>query len=72
MAICENCGATYDPSDTYDAIRDYDADTHGGFCPDCAREYEDDVVGAPRDVGCDACGNPDYPACKDSCPTFDN
>ena len=22
-------------------------------------------------AGCRACGNPDYPRCKDSCPLFD-
>ena len=23
-------------------------------------------------AGCEACGNPDYPACKNGCPMFDD
>ena len=30
-------------------------------------EYNEDVP-----EGCAACGNPDYPDCKDSCPMFDD
>lgn len=32
-------------------------------------EEDDEYVG---DVACDACGNPAYPACKISCPLFDD
>lgn len=37
-------------------------------------EDEDDVYGEYFDEipeGCNACGNPDYPKCKYSCPMFD-
>lgn len=34
-----------------------------------AYDEDDDDDG---DVGCDACGNPAYPKCKDSCPLFDD
>lgn len=32
-------------------------------------EYDEDN---DTEVGCDACGNPAYPACKTSCPLFDD
>jgi len=72
MAICEVYGAEFDLDDTYWAISDYDCDIHGGMCPSCAQEYEDDCVGGSVDRGCEACGNPDYPRCKSSCSAFDD
>ena len=35
--------------------------------------YEDDDENFDdMEEGCAACGNPDYPRCKDSCPLFDD
>ena len=43
-------------------------------CNQCGHKWYsgldyDDVYS--EDAGCDACGNPDYPKCKWSCPLID-
>ena len=53
---CTECGAR--ASETY----------WGGLAFD-GSYFDDEDEG---DVGCDACGNPAYPKCKDSCPLFDD
>ena len=35
-------------------------------------ELPDDDYEDSYDEGCAACGNPDYPECKSSCPLFDD
>jgi len=47
-------------------MRKIDDDTYQ--CEWCAEEYDEDE----REEGCAACGNPDYPDCKYSCPLYDD
>lgn len=53
------------------------------MCPDCGHRmrkvdddrYECEHCGTEVEVtgeGCAACGNPDFPDCKYSCPMFDD
>ncbi len=57
---CPECGTKM--------FKDSDGEYH---CPDC----EHLIFSKPekrKPAGCRACGNPDYPDCKYSCPMFDD
>lgn len=86
MAKCKVCGARYDKSDVEERFSNlchiWSESDFGRLCFDCAlnkfvtdtgvdpyAEYDDDE---DYDSGCEACGNPAYPDCMNSCPMFDD
>lgn len=86
MAKCKHCGSRYDKEDVEERILYrcgiWSDSDFGGLCFNCALNkfvsdtgidpYADDEDDEDYESGCDACGNPAYPDCKDSCPMFDD
>ena len=66
--ICPNCGY----EDDFEWIDDGEL-----RCENCGTVYHtdltyEDIYGDAESFMCDACGNPDYPKCRDSCDRIDD
>ena len=72
---CRNCFKDFDQSDTAEELSGLIGGWESSFpwgldmCLDCAL---DEMNFDTEEFACNACGNPNYPACKDSCKLYDD